>query len=77
LGEGDKPTWTSVAKRFAQLRKNAADDNTILRMSAYATPCPRFRKINLTRHWNRPGDGAALAAASASKFCFLKNASAI
>jgi len=48
LGEGDFfPKSTSAAIRLAQLSNNAADDNTVLRMSAYATPGPRFRKINL------------------------------
>jgi len=52
--------------RFAQLKKTATHDNTILRMSAYATLCPRFRKINLAeagivqapRRGRRPGERA-------------------
>lgn len=45
-------------------------------MSAYATPCPYFRKVNLARHGNRPADGR-IAATSTSKFCFLGNPRAI
>jgi len=60
------PTSTSAAKRFAQLSKNAADDNTILRMSAYATRCPRFRKVNLAQNWNR----RAMAPPAPANFAF-------
>jgi hypothetical protein len=49
VGEGFTCTSTSAAKRLAQPRKNAAKDKTILRMSAYATPCPHFRKVNLAQ----------------------------
>jgi len=73
LGVGDTfPTSTSAAKRFAQLSNNAADDNTILRMSAYATPCPRFGKINLAQDRNRPDDKAAVRRPAARSFAFLK-----
>jgi hypothetical protein len=37
-------------------------------MSAYATPCPRFGKVNLAQRRHCPANGAA----SAIKFCFLK-----
>jgi hypothetical protein len=73
LGVGDIfPTSTSAAKRFAQLTNNAADDNTILRMSAYATPCPRFGKINLAQHRNRPDHKAAVRRPAAGSFAFLR-----
>ena len=78
LGVGDLPaTSTSAAKRFTQLSKTTAHDNRILRMSAYATPCLRFRKINLAPAPEWSEDETAFVEARAARFYFLEDASAI
>jgi hypothetical protein len=47
VGEGFTCTCTSAAKRVVPVSRAAAVDDQNLRMTAYATQCSPFRKVNL------------------------------
>jgi hypothetical protein len=59
LGLADGRTSTSAARRLGQATKDAINNKTVPRMSAYATQCPRFRKINLAPVSKWRGGGVA------------------